>query len=75
MKFLSIIASLRRGLVLSRIDPLGAGLAEEIAIEQAEPDAMNLSDQPDSETLSSRWATIDSELEKDPDWFTFADEG
>ncbi len=63
-----------RRLSLGRIDPLGDGLREMIQAEQAEPDAMTLDDQTDGTTLTEEWAKIDEELEKDPDWFTFAED-
>lgn len=55
-------------------DPLGGGLAEEIAAEQAEPDAIRLEDTPDGEALTETWSHVVEEVEKDPDWFSFSDD-
>jgi len=61
-------------LSLSAIDPLGGGLAEEIAAEQREPEAIRLQDDIEGTILSKQWQEVVDEVHDDPDWFTFADE-
>ncbi|MDB5165373.1 MAG: hypothetical protein JWM00_263 [Candidatus Saccharibacteria bacterium] len=68
------LKKLHQSLTLSKIDPLGGGLAEEIASERAEPEAIELEEMPNGEQLSEQWAQAVEELEHDPDWFHFADE-
>ena len=68
-----MIGLFRRKLSLARIDPLGAGLAEEIAAEQRESDAITLEESPDGNVLSEQWQHVVEEVEQDPEWFTFAD--
>lgn len=58
----------------SEPDPLGNGLAEEIAAEQAEPDAIVLQETPDGQSLSEQWQHVVEEVEQDPDWFSFAED-
>lgn len=60
-------------LSLPKIDPLGGGLAEEIAAEQAEAGAITLEEAPDANSLAEQWQHVVEEVEEDPDWFTFAD--
>jgi hypothetical protein len=55
-------------------DPLGNGLAEEIAAEQAEADAIVLQENPDGQSLSEQWQHVVEEVEQDPDWFSFAED-
>lgn len=50
------------------IDPLANGLAEEIAAERAEPDAITLDDAVDANELQQRWSDIAHDFEQDPDW-------
>ena len=59
---------------LSRIDPLGGGLAEEIAAEQQEAEAIRLEEFPDGNVLSEQWQHVVDDVEKDPEWFTFSDQ-
>lgn len=70
---MSLLKLLHHKLSLSRIDPLGGGLAEEIAAEQSEPDAIALEENLEGETLSEQWQHVVEDVEKDPEWFTFAD--
>ncbi len=51
----------------SAIDPLGDGLGDEIAAEQAEPEAIVLDEELD-ETLADRWQEIVDDAKKDPDY-------
>lgn len=44
-------------------------MAEEIAAEQAESDAIVLEDS-DTSSLSDQWSSVIEEVKKDPDWFT-----
>jgi hypothetical protein len=70
---MSLFTLLHHRLSLSKIDPLGGGLAEEIAAEQQEAEAITLEEAPDANSLSEQWQHVVDEVEKDPDWFTFAD--
>lgn len=56
------------------IDPLGGGLAEEIAAEQAEPEAIELEENIEAESLRQKWEQVVRELHDDPDWFSPARE-
>lgn len=56
------------------IDPLGAGLAEEIAAEQRESEAIRLDDDIEGTILSKQWQEVVDDVHEDPDWFSFADE-
>lgn len=49
------------------VDPLANGLADEIAAEQAEPDAFVLEEQLD-ETLADRWQVIIDDAKQDKDY-------
>ncbi len=49
-------------------DPLANGLAEEIAAEQAEPEAIMLTDSIDGDELANSWQHIVDEFHNDPDW-------
>jgi hypothetical protein len=55
------------------VDPLGGGLDEEIAKEQQEPEAMTLDDVSESE-LTRYWESVESDIEKDPEWFHFSED-
>jgi hypothetical protein len=59
---------------LPQPDPLGGGLAEEIAAEQAEPDAITLEEALDAQLIADQWNQAVEELEKDPDWFNFSND-
>ena len=63
--------SLFHHLSLSTPDPLGAGLAEEIAEEQAESDAFTLDNSIDVNELQENWQHITEEFESDPEWSEF----
>ena len=55
-------------------DPLGNGLADEIAEEQREPEAItNLEDTP-SRDLEQFWGEVIKDAKKDKDFFAYADE-
>ena len=56
----------------SPIDPLGDGLREEIAAEQAEPEHFDLDEHFDS-ALPDKWEAILVDARQDPD-FVFADD-
>ncbi len=49
------------------IDPLGNGLGDEIAAEQAEPEAIDLSQEFDG-TLADNWQAILDDAEYDPEY-------
>jgi hypothetical protein len=57
----------------TKADPLGGGLDEEIAHEQQEPEAMTLDDVSESE-LSQFWESVESDIQKDPEWFRFTED-
>jgi hypothetical protein len=57
-----------------QIDPLGAGLREEIAQEQSEPDLITLEEFVDEGKLSNYWQSVESDIEKDPEWFKFTED-
>jgi len=59
---------------LPQPDPLGGGLAEEIAAEQSEPDSIALEENLDGQLIAEQWNQAVEELEKDPDWFKFSDD-
>jgi hypothetical protein len=61
-------------ITLPAVDPLGGGLREEILAEQEEQSRINLEEDLDDATLSQSWQGIVEDLEKDPSWFSFADE-
>jgi hypothetical protein len=57
-----------------QIDPLGGGLREEIAQEQTEPDMITLEEFADEEKLTNYWRSVESDIEKDPEWFKFTED-
>jgi hypothetical protein len=57
-----------------QIDPLGDGLGEQIAQEQMEPEAITLEENVNEEQLTSYWQSVESDIEKDPEWFKFSDD-
>ena len=59
---------------LPEIDPLGGGLAEDIIAEQESPEAITLDETPNGDALAQEWGEIVDDLEKDPNWFNFAEE-
>jgi hypothetical protein len=56
-----------------KIDPLGAGLREEIAVEQEDPSAMTLEEGIDEGELSEFWQQVEADIEQDPEWFKFSE--
>lgn len=48
-------------------DPLGGGLAEEIAAERAEPEAIVLDEEP-GESLADKWQEAIDEFKNDPEY-------
>lgn len=71
---MSLFRLFKHHLSFQNADPLGDGLAEAIAAEKAEPEAITLEETPDGEQLTEQWAHVVEEVEKDPDWFSFADD-
>lgn len=64
----------RQTIHFTKKDPLGNGLAEEIAREQQEPEAItSLEDMP-SRDLEAFWGQVIEDAKKDKDFFAFADE-
>lgn len=64
-----------RNISFKQIDPLGAGLREEIFHERMEPEAITLEETVDEEKLDSYWQSVESDIEKDPEWFRFTEDG
>ena len=58
----------------SEIDPLANGLAEEIAAEQHEAEAIHSFEDTSAEDLDAFWTRVVSEARKDPSWFDFSNE-
>jgi hypothetical protein len=65
--------SLFHRISLPKIDPLGGGLAEEIAAEQ-EGEVITLEERPDEEQLSAFWSSVEQDIEQDPEWFHFSED-
>jgi len=65
--------SLFHHISLPKIDPLGGGLREEIALEQDDPSAMSLDEGIDEGALSEFWQQVESDIEQDPEWFKFSE--
>jgi hypothetical protein len=61
-------------IAFKQIDPLGAGLREEIAQEQTESDTITLEEFVDEGKLSNYWQSVESDIEKDPEWFKFTED-
>ena len=60
---------------LPSIDPLGGGLAEEIAAEQESPEAISLDEPNNGDELAQRWGEMLTDLENNtPDWFNFTED-
>lgn len=55
-------------------DPLANGLADEIAEEQQEPEAITTLDDTPSGDLEEFWGEVISDAKKDKDFFAFADD-
>lgn len=56
------------------IDPLGGGLAEEIAAEQQDEEVIRLEEGIDSTELLSRWSSIEEDVRLDPEWFHMSED-
>lgn len=56
------------------IDPLGGGLAEEIAAEQQDEEVIRLEEGIDSTELLSRWSSIEEDVKLDPEWFHMSED-
>lgn len=61
-------------IAFNQIDPLGAGLREEIAVEQEDSDAIALEESVDEEKLSNYWQSVEADIERDPEWFNFTED-
>lgn len=72
---MSLLHKFSHHLSLSMPDPLGGGLAEEIAAERAEPDAIELDNAIDVSELQDRWRSITEEFENDPEWSSLMSDG
>lgn len=57
-----------------KIDPLDNGLREEIVQEQLEPQAITLEEAVDEGQLSEYWQSVEADIEKDPEWYTFSED-
>lgn len=55
-------------------DPLGNGLADEIAEEQSEPEAITTLDDTPSGDLEEFWGEVISDAKKDKDFFAYTEE-
>lgn len=65
--------SLFHHISLPPVDPLADGLDEDIQKEQLEPEAITLDDISEDE-LESYWESVESDIQKDPEWFHFSEE-
>jgi len=66
--------SLFHHISLPKIDPLGGGLAEEIAAEQQGDEIITLEESVDEGQLSSFWNSVEQDIEQDPEWFHFSED-
>jgi hypothetical protein len=66
--------SLFHHISLPKIDPLGGGLAEEIAAEQRADEVITLDESVDEGQLSSFWNSVEQDIEQDPEWFHFSED-
>jgi hypothetical protein len=66
--------SLFHHISLPKIDPLGGGLAEEIAAEQQADEVITLDETVDEGQLSSFWNSVEQDIEQDPEWFHFSED-
>jgi len=57
-----------------KVDPLGDGLRDEIECEQCEAEAIKLEENITEDALTNFWDTVEKDIQKDPEWFNFADE-
>ena len=65
---------LHRRISFSKVDPLGGGLREEIAVEQQDPNSMMLEEGIDEGQLSEFWQNVEADIEQDPEWFKFTED-
>lgn len=56
------------------VDPLGDGLGDDIAREQAEEGAVEFQKDIDGNNLAVFWDEVEKDVQKDPNWFTFTEE-
>lgn len=66
--------SLFHHISLPKIDPLGGGLAEEIAAEQQDSENITLEEGLDEGKLSSFWSSVEEDIASDPEWFHFSED-
>ncbi len=64
----------RHKIQFSKVDPLANGLAEEIAAEQREAEAIHSFEDTSAEELDRFWTGVVKDIKKDPDWFDFSEE-
>lgn len=64
----------RQKIQFSTKDPLGNGLAEEIAHEQNEPEAIRTLDDTPSRDLEAFWGEVIEDAKKDKDFFAYAED-
>lgn len=64
----------RQKIQFSTKDPLGNGLAEEIAREQNEPEAIGSLDDTPSRDLEAFWGEVIEDAKKDKDFFAYAED-
>ena len=65
--------SLFHRISFAQVDPLGGGLDEEIVQEQQEPEAITLDD-PSEDELINYWASVESDIQSDPEWVHFSED-
>lgn len=58
-------------LAFQPVDPLGDGLSDDIAKEQAEPEAVDFQQDVDAGNLTAFWDEVERDVQQDPTWFTF----
>lgn len=66
--------SLFHHISLPKIDPLGGGLAEEIAAEQQSEEVITLEERIDEGQLSAFWNSVEQDIEQDPEWIRFSED-
>lgn len=66
--------SLFHHISLPKIDPLGGGLAEEIAAEQQDEEVITLEERVDEGQLSAFWNSVEQDIEQDPEWIHFSED-
>lgn len=70
---MSLFTKFNHSLSFKHPDPLGDGLGDAIAAEQAESEAINLEEVPDTASLIDQWNHMVEDIEHDPN-FSFAGE-